>query len=115
MTESTGFPSEPDLPLPHRTPGEALAGAQSSETENGAQAVTLAMVDAGARAIAEAELELAGHPVGRYPVSWRRTIALAVLTAAEPHRVAGRPVYVLAVGHDLDGTDAENIQHAVMS
>ncbi len=25
MTESTGFPPEPDLPLPHRTPGESLA------------------------------------------------------------------------------------------
>jgi hypothetical protein len=38
MTEETGFPPEPDLPLPQRTPGEALARAQSgSEDERGAE------------------------------------------------------------------------------
>jgi hypothetical protein len=38
MTEETGFPPEPDLPLPQRTPGEALARAQSGTgDETGAE------------------------------------------------------------------------------
>ena|SRR5581483_2579222 len=47
-----------------------------------AETVTPAMVDAGAQAIADAEHELADRAIRRYPVSWRRTLALAVLTAA---------------------------------
>ncbi len=35
--------------------------------------------------------------------------------ASRPDGEPGRPVYVLAVGHDLDATDAENIQRAVMA
>jgi len=40
-------------------------------------------------------------------------LARAALEAAAPHM--GRPVYVLAVGHDLTGRDAENIQRAVVT
>ena len=41
------------------------------------------------------------------PMDW----AAIALEAAAPHM--GRPVFVIAVGHDLTAQDAENIQLAV--
>jgi hypothetical protein len=41
-------------------------------------------VDLGAAAIETAERELGDRPIRQYPLSWRRTLALAVIKAAAP-------------------------------
>jgi hypothetical protein len=53
MTEETGFPPEPDLPLPQRTPGEALARAQSGTgDERGAEVLISPVTPDGVSLIA---------------------------------------------------------------
>jgi hypothetical protein len=46
--------------------------------------ITAEMVALGAAALESAYRELGERPIRQYPVSWRRTLSLAVLTAVVP-------------------------------
>lgn len=67
------------------------------------QAITAGAVDAGAQAIADADGDAAHDLIRRYPKSWNRTLALAVLEAAAPHIASAERARLAAVIRELYG------------